>query len=338
MSDLDQLAEMMFALTDGDGHPNTSVFNERIRNLQALHWNVKVLGAELAQRYYGDVRATRKPLHSDSFELGWRPVRFKDFLQSWFVDTCDKLHVAPLLHRKLWEEMYVVNTLAKTGALSPGKRGIVFGVGEERLPSYFSSFGASILATDLNPRESAAKGWIETAQHGSLEKLFRRDLVDKNKFDRLVSFEYADMNNIASAWDGQFDFCWSVCAFEHLGSIANGLKFVERTGQLLKPGGVAVHTTEFNYASDDETIDNWVTVLLRKRDFELLAARLVKQGYVIPSIDFDVGDTPVDFFVDVPPYPGHKNYLHSNLSALHLKLMVDGFPTTCFGLVFSKPR
>ena len=100
-----------------------------------------------------------------------------------------------------------------------------------------------------------------------------------------------------------------------------------------------MHTTEFNYASDDETIDNWGTVLLRRKDFQSLASRLVRAGYAIPSIvRFDVGDTPVDYFVDVPPYPHHKQYLHPGLSALHLKLMVDGFPTTCFGLLFSRPN
>jgi hypothetical protein len=115
------------------------------------------------------------------------------------------------------------------------------------------------------------------------------------------------------------------------------MQFVERTGKLLRPGGVSVHTTEFNYTSNDETIDNWGTVLFRKKDFETLAGRLIDKGYVVPSLDFDVGDTPVDYFVDVPPYPHDKNYLHPHLSALHLKLMVDGFPTTCFGVLFSRP-
>ncbi|MBH0198267.1 MAG: class I SAM-dependent methyltransferase [Nitrospira sp.] len=332
----DQLAASMFSLTNGNGHPNTSVFNERFRNLDALLWNVKVLGAELAHKYYGDVRVTRMPQRSDAFKLGWKAVRFEDFLQNWFIEACSRLHLAPILHRKLWEEMFVVNSLAQSGVLVPGKRGIVFGVGQERLPSYFASLGVTILATDLDPAASSAQGWIETAQHGSLEKIFHGDLVARDQFNRLVTFEFADMNNIPSKWDGQFDFCWSVCAFEHLGSIENGLRFVEKTGQLLKPGGVSVHTTEFNYASNDETIDNWGTVLFRRKDLETLAGRLVTKGYAIPSIDFDIGDTPVDFFVDVPPYPHDKHYWQPNLSALHLKLMVDGFPTTCFGLVFSR--
>lgn len=335
---LNRLAASMFSLTNGNGHPNTSVFNERFRNLDALQWNVKVFGAELAHKYYGDVRVTRIPQRRDAFELGWRAVRFEDFLQNWFIETCSRLHLAPLLHRKLWEETFVVNSLAKSGVLDPGKRGIVFGVGQERLPSYFASLGVTILATDLDPAASSAQGWIETAQHGSLEKLFHGDLVARDQFNRHVTFEFADMNNIPAKWDGQFDFCWSVCAFEHLGSIEQGLQFVERTGKLLRPGGVSVHTTEFNYASDEETIDNWGTVLLRKKDFQSLATQLVEAGYAIPStVSFDVGDTPVDYFVDVPPYPHHKQYVHAGLSALHLKLMVDGFPTTCFGLLFSRP-
>ena len=36
--------------------------------------------------------------------------------------------------------------------------------------------------------------------------------------------------------------------------------------KVLKPGGLAIHTTEYNYMSDDHTRDNGETVLfLRKR-------------------------------------------------------------------------
>ena len=39
---------------------------------------------------------------------------------------------------------------------------------------------------------------------------------------------------------GQFDFVWSACAFEHLGSILNGLEFVVNSVKCLKPGGVVL--------------------------------------------------------------------------------------------------
>lgn len=333
------LIQEMFDLTNASHQPNKSPLNTQAHSsLEVMRANFKVLGADLAARHYGAVASTRKPVLHDAFVPRWQPTRFNDYLQAWFLQTCDALQVAPILHRKLWEEVYVVNTLKQAGMLGPGKRGIVFGVGEERLPAYFASLGAQVLATDLAPDDPNAKGWIETAQHGSLERLYYPQYLGREDFGRQVSFRHADMNDISGEWDGQFDFAWSVCAFEHLGSIEQGLRFVERTGRLLKPGGVAVHTSEFNYSSNDRTVDNWITVLFRRRDYETLADRLVKAGYELPPIDFDVGSSPVDAFVDLPPYASADGEsVHDGHDALHLKLLLDGFPSTCYGVTFSKP-
>jgi SAM-dependent methyltransferase len=332
------LASEMFERTTANHQPNANPFNEHFRDLPALHWNLKALGADLAARHYGQVAASRVPLRDDPFVCAWRPTRFEDYLQRWFLETCARLRLAPVLHRKLWEETYVVNCLHARGKLAPGCRGIVFGVGQERLPAYIASMGAEILATDMPLDSRGARDWIETEQHGSLERLFYPDYLTREEFSRLVSFRYADMNHVPDDLDGSFDFCWSICAFEHLGSIDKGLAFVERSGRLLRPGGVAVHTTEFNYTSDEQTIDNWGTVLFRRRDLQALYQRLEASGFEVPAIEFGVGSEPVDFFVDVPPYPQHREaYYHPEMSALHLKLMVDGFPATCFGLCFGRP-
>lgn len=333
-----QLVREMFELTTASQQPNTSPFNEHLRDLPAVRWNVKALGADLAARHFGAVAASRQPLLHDAFEARWQPTRFNDYLQAWFLETCAALRLAPILHRKIWEEVYVVNTLRQAGVLGAGRRGIVFGVGQERLPAFFASMGTQVLATDLPTDAAAARDWIETAQHGSLDKLYYAEYLPRDRFDACVRFRHADMNAIPADLDGGFDFCWSICAFEHLGSIEQGLRFVEQTGRLLKPGGVAVHTTEFSYTDNERTIDHWPTVLFRRRDFETLADRLTRAGYVLPPIDFDVGHTPVDFFVDIPPYPQHKSaYFQPELSALHLKLLVDGFPATCYGVAFQRP-
>jgi len=44
------------------------------------------------------------------------------------------------------------------------------------------------------------------------------------------------MNEIPRSFDNQYDYCWSVCAFEHLGSIQKGLDFVKNAMNVLKPG------------------------------------------------------------------------------------------------------
>ena len=143
------LIQEMFELTTAQQQPNTSAFNERFRDLPALRWNVKALGADLAARHFGAVAASREPVLHDAFAARWQPTRFNDYLQAWFLDTCASLQLAPILHRKIWEEVYVVNTLEQAGMLGPGRRGIVFGVGQERLPSYFAGLGTQVLATDL---------------------------------------------------------------------------------------------------------------------------------------------------------------------------------------------
>lgn len=331
------LMHEMFELTTAAKQPNTSGFNERLRDLPAVRWNVKALGADLAARHFGDVARSREPLLHDDFQARWQPTRFNDFLQAWFLGTCAQLHLAPILHRKIWEEVYVISTLRAAGMLAPGRRGIVFGVGQERLPSYLAAHGVEVLATDMAPNAEHAQAWIATGQHGALDRLHYPEYVSRAEFDRLVRFTQCDMNDIAPELDDGFDFCWSICAFEHLGSIEQGLAFVERSARLLKPGGLAVHTTEFSYTDNERTIDDWTTVLFRQRDLEALAERLRGLGCVLPPIDFDVGHTPVDFFVDIPPYPQHKDaYYQPELSALHLKLLVDGFPATCYGLSFRR--
>jgi SAM-dependent methyltransferase len=334
---LSKMMNDMFELTQELMRPNSNQALAKFRNLPAVQWNVKALGSELASRYYKNGEPDRKELLNDPFIPNCSATRFEDFLQSWFLDTCKKMKLAPNLHRKIWEEIYIVNVLKLKGKLIPGSRGIVFGVGQERLPSYFASMGVDILATDLDPNNDSSKGWIATAQHGSLDRLYFKEYLEEEQFRRHVSFQYADMNNIAPELEGQFDFCWSTCAYEHLGSIEKGLNFVRNTGRLLKKGGVSVHTTEFNYTSTEETIDNWGTVLFRRKDFELLANQLKENGYEVPPLSFDVGATPVDFFIDIPPYPQHKDdYYDKRLNQLHLKLMVDGFPATCYGFNFSR--
>ncbi|MGD0074269.1 MAG: methyltransferase domain-containing protein [Candidatus Binataceae bacterium] len=268
----------------------------------------------------------------------WRATRAEDYSKAWFVDASHKLKIAPILHRKVWELVYVLKNIETAGKLAPGMMGIGFGCGEEPLPSYFAARGAQILATDVDPQSQSAQAWIATAQHAtSLDKVFKPDLISRADFDSKVSFRYVDMNAIPEDLHGKFDFCWSVCAFEHLGSIRQGLDFVRESIKLLRPGGIAVHTTEFNYSQDEATIDNRPTVLFRKKDFLALKEFLEADGCRVPSVSFDVGNTLLDYFIDVPPYPWHEGYFHDDLPPLQLKLMVDGFPSTCYGIIVTRP-
>lgn len=243
-----------------------------------------------------------------------------------YAQWCERIGETPRFHRKQWEFCYIAQVLHQAGMLQAGRSGVAFGVGEEPLVSLFASFGAHVLATDLEPDGAADKGWVATNQHAQGKTaLNARGLCPPDLFDTHVDFRFADMNSIPDDI-GLFDFAWSACAFEHLGSIAAGRAFIMNAARLLKPGGVGVHTTEFNCSSNTRTLDKTSTVLFRRRDFEGMARDLMAEGFEV-TLNFDLGDQPLDRHIDMAPYAVDN----------HLKLQLAKWVTTSFGLVVRRP-
>lgn len=254
--------------------------------------------------------------------------RQADFETPWFAWWTASLGEGLRYHRKLWEFVFIAQALHERGLLRMGARGLGFGVGQEPLPAYFASRGCRIVATDLDAEAAADTGWIETAQHAAgVEPLQRPHLCPPEVLIDRVAFRSADMTAIPADLTG-FDFCWSACALEHLGSIAAGLDFIEASLETLRPGGVAVHTTEFNLVSDEDTVDHQGTVLFRARDLRALAERLTARGHHVAPLDLAPGDAPLDRYLDLPPYNPEP----------HLKLALEGFETTSVGLIVAKAR
>ena len=227
-------------------------------------------------------------------------------------------------HRKHWELAAVTQALYERGLLGAGNRGVGFAVGGEPLASMFAAYGVDVLATDLDTRDPRAQAWVEGGQHAdNLENLYKDFIVDRESFDRHVRFGYADMGG---SWDlpaGSFDFVWSTCSFEHLGSLEAGLDFVVRSSELLRPGGVAVHTTEYNVSSDEATLTKGGTVLYRRRDIEALDLRLRRLSKCLARPDYWAGDHPNDRLFDYPPF-----YQHPGRN--HIKLLLDDYVATSF--------
>lgn len=265
----------------------------------------------------------------------------KDFLTEWYLDGCEKMKVETFLlkshrhlrreqfrfHRKLWEWCYIYQALLERGMLAPGKKGLGFGVGLEPLTAAFASNGCAITATDLDFDSAKSLGWVDSNQHSvSLQDLNLENICDPARFAQLVTFEYADMNAIDPKFYRQFDFTWSSCSFEHLGSIELGKQFIVNQMHCLRPGGVAVHTTEYNLSSNTDTLDHDLTVIFRRQDIEWMVAALRAQGYSI-EIDYTVGAGPVESCVDVPPFAHNP----------HLRLLLGQYVSTSIGLIISKP-
>lgn len=245
-----------------------------------------------------------------------------------YAQWCERLGMTPWSHRKQWEFVFICRALEYYGVLHEGSRGLGFGVGTEPIPSVFAAAGCHIVATDLPAEDDRALIWNATAQLGaSLRQIHHPHLCDEASFFERVSYRPVDMNRIPDDLT-DFDFTWSSCAYEHLGSIEAGLAFFERSLACLKPGGIAVHTTELNLSSNHDTLDHVPVVLFRRRDFEELATRLIRQGHEVMPITFDSGETEPDRVIDLPPYSGD----------LHLKLALLRWVSTSFGMIVRKKR
>jgi SAM-dependent methyltransferase len=232
-----------------------------------------------------------------------------------------------LVHRKMWEWLFICAALDERGMLRPGRSGIGFGVGTEPLVALFASRGCRVLATDLDPERARARGWTGPGDQyaGDVAGLNKAGLCDAEAFASRVSFRHVDMNDLPDDL-GAFDFSWSSCAFEHLGTLERGLAFVENQMRFVRPGGVAVHTTEFNLSSDDATVADGPTVLYRRRDLLALVARLRRAGHRV-TLDLTEGDRPADLHVDSPPF-----------TETHLRTRLADYDVTSVALVVDKPR
>jgi hypothetical protein len=250
-----------------------------------------------------------------------------DFHQPWFIDWCLKFDTNPKsFHRKWWEYVTITQALCERGMLESGKKGLGFGVGNEPLPALFASHECHILATDIGENTSRAKIWGLSGQHlNELKNLNKNKICEPNIFEKYVSYRPVDMNAVPSDLR-DFDFLWSSCAFEHLGSITKGIDFVVNSMDCLKKGGWAIHTTEFNLTSNDNTFEAENLVLYRRRDIEQLISVLKNRGHFVEELDTSIGLTKKDYFVNQPPY----------IKKTHLKIRIDNYVSTSLILIIRK--
>lgn len=248
-----------------------------------------------------------------------------DFRQPWYLRWCGELKEDPRFHRKQWEYVYILQSLWERSCIGEGKRGLGFAVGMEPLPSLLAAHGCSVLATDIFPEEGIEKGWNNGQLCMGIQSLNTRGLCDDILFRERVAYRPVDMNDIPADLHG-FDFTWSSCSFEHLGSIGRGIQFLENQMKTLKPGGWAVHTTEYNISSNTKTQDVGDTVIYRQRDMEELADRIRSMGHFVETPDYSLGGLPEDFMVDAKP---HKQ-------DVHIRLQEGPFIVTSIGIIIQK--
>jgi len=334
---VDTRVHELLSLLTSNASPNVHRLRQVANAIEPLAFNIKQMGYALA-RQLADALPPAGPTEARRVNLPNSLSTQAAIESDWAAHWCNELKIPVVYHRKVWELCFVLQSIYDHGHIRAGARGLGFGCGTEALPSYFAAHDVSILATDQEPEAAERAHWIQTGQHTTaLDQCFMNHLVDRARFDRNVAMRHVDMNAIPDDL-ADFDFCWSICALEHLGSIDHGLAFIENSLKTLRPGGLSVHTTEFNIREDGPTIDNWPSVAFQRRHMERITARLRAQGHKVAPFDYSLGDGPLDRFVDLPPF--HHD-LPENIGKWlgepnHIKLAMDGLVVTCIGIAVEK--
>ena len=308
----------------------------RIPPLWAIAWAIY----RACVRAHRDVSALvprkKHPEILSDFRMGPRPTfsgitsqpcDAAQCLDPTFLAWCSEMRSPPRFHRKQWEYAYILQALAEHGMLRPGRRGLGFACGREPVVAILAKKGCRIVATDLSPEEVRGRGWDETGQYaGSRDGLNETGLCPHDVFARAVDFRFVDMTRVPKDLAG-FDFTWSSCAIEHLGSLRAGLDFVLRSLQCVRPGGVAIHTTELNLSSDEGTWLDGGCALYGKRDILAFVEECAARQIEVMAPLWNCCSRTVDEFVDTEPFR----------TSPHLKLRLGPYIATSFGLVLRRP-
>lgn len=264
-------------------------------------------------------------LNPTTIRLASAPESDSPEFQEWFR----RAGYGPPFSRKKWEYGAIIAAADSFGLLKPGNRALGFGVGREHLPAFFASCGMQVLATDQRiDAPNAKKDWFDKGKLSTgMEDLPWEGICSEEDWRR-VSFRSADMNAIPKELHGQFDLTWSACSMDHLGSQRKGWRFFRESMKCLRPGGAAIHTTEFDLALKGKPVRKGSTVFYRKENVEKFLRSLERRGCIVPEANFTWNDDPVTREIDREP--------HSNPHG-HYTLEACGLVVTSIVVIARKP-
>jgi hypothetical protein len=305
-------------LVNAQGQPNISDLWRATKDIEMLRLSVKALGYELARALEPRLQAI--PVEpAKVIGLDSKPATQNDLETRWCRGWCAELRERPRYHRRIWEFTYILQALFEGSALQSGAKVLALGSPEPAVLSHL------------------ARADVRSTVSGSQAPRERDDLIDQATFHRNVHFREALGGALTKDLTG-FDACWSVGQAGAMGSIRAGMDFIHEAMTTVKPGGLAVHLFDFNFADDERTIDNWSSVLFQRRHIEALSAELKAAGHTPARLDFHVGHQPMDRFIDLPPFdagrtPAFDRLWRDGWQSAHLKVAIDGFAVTSFGLI-----
>jgi hypothetical protein len=292
------------------------------RDLPVMRMNQRALAAAAAR---GPVRyATVADAALELVGVQSRAAVVADITRPGFAYWCDALQCFVRPQRKLWEFAAVLQAFYEAGVLTPGARMLGLGVGDEPIPSYLASLGLDVVATDL-------PGVTDR------ERVWRQSMLEGDAFDRRVEVSDVDIRRLDDPTLRGFDGLWSCSVVNALASADAAAEAIVAAMDTLKPGGVAVHATEFAFA-DDQPPQTPGSLFFPRRFFQSLADGLNGRGHQVAPVSFDLGQDALDGYVDLEPYTAEgaetfEDLWREGLGCPHLKVMSGGVLTTSFALV-----
>jgi SAM-dependent methyltransferase len=187
-------------------------------------------------------------------------------------------------NRKAWEFIQVYQALKHLGLLNGESKAIGLGVGHENLIYAFTNVCGQVVATDLYESQD----WSTAAM--AVQEIYQRNPFAYQR-DRLV-VQHMDMRQIEFP-DQSFDFVWSCCAIEHVNNFHDLHQVYREIHRVLKPGGIAALTTEFNNTDHPRYEPNMLFTDRAWVEAWLTGDNPLVQGFeLIDQPDFFLSDRP----------------------------------------------
>jgi len=108
--------------------------------------------------------------------------------------------------------------------------------------------------------------------------------------------------------------------------LEQGKQFIYSSLECVRPGGVLVHTTEYNLSSDFDTLTEGQVTAFTRRDIQEVVHTLRVAGCSIAEPDFSIGNMWLDWHVDESPFDMTR----------HLRLRWENFIITSIGLIIRR--
>lgn len=244
----------------------------------------------------------------------------------------NELREVPRFHRKQWESAMIFRSLRQSGKLRSDSVGLSMGGGKELILYSLAPHLKQLVVTDLYDTQTA---WdcAKTDDPDAFIKQNKPFPVDDTKLKALQM----DMRDLQFP-DRTFDFCYSTCAVEHIGTREDFLQHFNEVSRVLKDDGVYVFTTEVSYG--DTTIrDEHNYVFSLQELYEIFS-----ESNLSPEEEFDARVTQHKINYPIPSNLRSLSHFVPELfterflqESPHVQLMRGKHPFTC-GIFIMRKR